>query len=245
MPASSASLKYSLGGEFMIGNRKKEIFKPQTEIMPKNERVLYQESSGEKFIKNSNPKTLVDSPQKQSPGPFTALSFYPDGVVFKDQKADEQIIILVRRHLITNIPWILGLITLSLVPVVAIPILPSFFPFINLSVLTQIAIIILYYLSLFAFLLINFTVWYFHIGIVTNERIIDIDTSGILYRNVAETKLELVEDISYTQSGAISSFFNYGDIDIQTAGTNPNFEFDKAPDPAKIRHTIGQLIGNV
>ena len=39
------------------------------------------------------------------------------------------------------------------------------------------------------------------------------------------------------------SILDYGDVHMQTAGTLSNFEFDRAPNPAKIVHIIASMIG--
>jgi len=43
--------------------------------------------------------------------------------------------------------------------------------------------------------------------------------------------------------GSVRSVFNYGDVLIQTAGTLANFEFDRAPEPARIVRVIADMIG--
>lgn len=233
MPNSNqASGNNGLSGEFVINRgAKKSSIKPDTstEIKnPKDEIAAY---------------NLPVEDISQRIGPFTALSYNPDGVVFKDLEQGEKIILLVRRHFATNILWILELIAIALVPIIFVPLLPAFFPFINISLASEIAFLALYYLAVFAFLLINFTDWYFNVSLVTNQRVIDLDISGILTREVAETKLELIADVSYDQIGTIASFFNYGNILIQTAAEQQRFEFNQAPQPAKILHILGDLIG--
>lgn len=234
MPESNQTSKdKGLSGEFIIQQAK------QSGKDAKNAPDVTKVSKNQEFDYNNIP--LEDISQRI--GPFTALSYNPDGVIFKDQEQGERIILLVRRHFVTNLPWILEFIAIILVPVFFAPFLPAVFSFINISTAARIAIFSLYYLASFAFVLINFTVWYFNLDIVTNHRIVDIDASGILYKEVAETKLELIEDISYEQTGALASFFNYGNILIQTAAEKLRFEFDQAPEPAKILHILGELIG--
>lgn len=212
--------------------------------------------SGEFILRPEEPKqpiskappvsrTAPDHPHEHKrPNFFTSLCPYPEGVSFENQKEGEEIILLVRRDFITNVPWILTAILMIIVPLAILPLLPFIFPFLNLSAETRLVTTLFYYLIVFGFVLINYSLWYFRVGLVTNERLVDVDVHGILARDVAETKLDLVQDVSYTQVGVIRSIFNYGDIFIQTAGNNANFEFDKAPSPARISQIIGSLIGN-
>lgn len=181
--------------------------------------------------------------QKRFPHFYSSLFHFPGGIFFQNQDEDEEIVLLVRRDFITNLPWILGALLLLLVPLVISLIFPLFFPFITISESGIIVSGLFYYLIIFGFVLVNFSVWYFNIGLVTNKRVIDLDVSGILYKHVSETRLNLIEDVTYTQVGSIRSIFNYGDIFIQTAGAHPNFEFDRAPEPAKIVRIVADMIG--
>lgn len=234
MPGSNQKSKnQNLSGEFVIDPPKQPDKETQKPLDTKKA------NTNTEF----NYSNLPIDDISQRIGPFTALSYNPDGVVFKDLERGERIILLVRRHFATNIPWILEFIAIILIPVFFAPIFPTFFPFINISLSSKIAIFLLYYLASYAFMLINFTDWYFNLSIVTNQRVIDLDVSGILHKEVAETKLGQIEDASYEQTGAISSFFNFGNILIQTAAEKTRFEFDQAPEPAKILHIVGELIG--
>jgi hypothetical protein len=72
---------------------------------------------------------------------------------------------------------------------------------------------------------------------------VDVDFSSVVYKNVSSTKLNLVQDVSFSQIGAIRTFFDYGDILVQTAGTLDNFDFTASPEPENVVHIIGDLIG--
>jgi uncharacterized membrane protein YdbT with pleckstrin-like domain len=162
---------------------------------------------------------------------------------FENQEEDEEIILLVRRDFITNLPWILATFILALIPILITPFIPVIAPFVQFSNTTITLYLMFFYLALIGYIIVNFTVWYFHLGIVTNKHIIDINVHGILSRDVSRTLLKNIEDVKYTQVGVIRSIFNYGDVTIQTAGTETNFEFDKAPEPSLIIQIIEDLIG--
>ncbi len=174
---------------------------------------------------------------------FSNLCLYPSNVTFENQEAGEEIVLLVRRDLITNLPWIIAALILIIIPFVIMRFSSLFTPFFNLSTTTQTIAVLFYFLIIFGFILIQFTLWYFNVGLVTTKRIIDFNVYGILSKQVSETKLNLVEDVTYNQVGAIRSVFDYGDVLIQTAATTENFEFDRAPEPARIVRIISDLIG--
>lgn len=173
---------------------------------------------------------------------YSSFCYYPEGVVVQNQDIDEEVVLVLRRHFITNTPWVLLTILFILVPFFIGPITLSVLPFLNLSSLTQTFLLTSYYLSIVGYVLINFSIWYFNVGVVTNKRVIDVDLSGILYRNVAETEVESLADVSYTQSGSIRSFFNYGDVEVQTEALKAHFEFDRVPRPGEVVRIIGDLM---
>lgn len=209
-----------------------------------------QNLSGEFILSTSkeNTKAQIDESidqksHKNSVHFYSSLGINPKGVEFENQEPDEEIILLVRRALITNTPWIITAVILISIPPLISLFNDLFSPFFQISPATQLVAVLFYYLIIFGFILVEFTLWYFNVGLVTNIRIIDLDVSGILYKHTAETRLELIEDVSYSQIGSIRSVFNYGDVLIQTAAKFANFEFDRAPEPAKIVRIIASMIG--
>lgn len=171
---------------------------------------------------------------------YSSFSAYPKGIRFEDQRSGEEILLFLRRHFVTNVPWILLSLFLAVLPVF----FPFFFadlPFPPPSPNVIALLLATYYLVIFGFVLLNFTLWYFHTGIVTNFRVIDIDITSILIREVAEAKNEDIQDVSYTQIGFVRSLFNYGDVHVQTSGSLQNVEFDRVPRPSVVARIIGDL----
>ena len=171
---------------------------------------------------------------------------FPKGVHFQTQKSHEEIILFLRSHFITNISWIIFSLFLLVLPVIIAAFLPNFgldflsTPFANrfITVFT-----LFYYLMLFSYIFISFLHWFYNVFMVTTERIVDIDYSDIVVHNIAVTSLTHVQDVNYTQSGFIPTFFNYGDLFVQTAGNEKNFEALSIPKPREATHIIGDLTG--
>jgi hypothetical protein len=175
---------------------------------------------------------------------FSAFRKDPDGVNFSDKEEKEKIILFIRRSFITNIRWIFFGSLLLILPLF-LPFILRFFP----NPLPLLAnkfyffLIAFYYLAVATYWFINFISWYFNISLVTDKRVIDIDFSNLVYKDVAATKINLVQDVSFAQIGAIRTFFDYGDVLVQTAGTLDNFIFESAPQPENIVHITEDLIG--
>lgn len=175
---------------------------------------------------------------------FSAFRKDPDGITFRDQENQETILLFIRHSFITNIRWIIVGIFLTILPLL-ISLSVGFFqnPLPSLPGKFYLMIGALYYLFVATYFYINFITWHFNIALVTNRRIIDINFSNLVYKDVAATKLNLVQDVSFAQVGAIRTFFDYGDVLVQTAGTLDNFTFESAPQPENIVHIIEDLIG--
>ncbi|HVZ12792.1 MAG TPA: hypothetical protein VG965_07235 [Patescibacteria group bacterium] len=174
---------------------------------------------------------------------FSNFCINPQNLIFEEQVADEQIVLLIRRDLITNFPWIFATAVLIIIPILIRMFSFLFTPFFVISDGTLQIAVLFYYLIVIGFVLVQFTLWYFNVGLVTTRRIIDFNIAGILYKQISETKINLVEDVSYSQNGAVRSVFDYGDVLIQTAATLENFEFDRVPSPVKIVKIIADMIG--
>lgn len=182
--------------------------------------------------------------KKKEVGTLETFREYPLGLTFQHQEKDEEIILFLRQHLITNIPWIIISALLLLAPLVFIPFLEvmQIFPF-ELSGATIIVLLLFYYLIIFAYGFISFLGWFYNIGLVTDKRVIDLDYDSIVRVHVSATKVLQIQDVSYTQSGFLRTLFNYGDVRVQTAGQHPDFEFLRIPNPSKATFIIQKMIG--
>lgn len=207
---------------------------------------------GEFVVKNEKEHTkkgLVPHPgldllkaKPQRVGLFSSYCPHPEGITFENQDTDEEIVLFLRRHFITNLPWILGTIFLALIPPI-IPILLTLFSFsIILSPSIVFAIFFFYYLILTGFVILRFALWYFHTTFVTTKRVVDIDIINLLNKDVAEAFLEVIIDVQYNQSGVLASLFNFGNIRIQTESIEQKFELDATPRPREVAGIIGDLV---
>ena len=200
------------------------------------------------FISNDkNINAKKNETQLKPPAKLPFLASYcenPQGIKFVSQEENEKIILFLRRHFIKNLSWLsLGFI-LSFAPILL------FYPFNIIEKLQAVlplsfAIVFLafYYLIIIGYLFTNFITWFYNVGIVTTKQIIDIDFTDIMYREVAKARIQDVIDAEYTQGGFMHSFFNYGNVFIQTEGIKPNFEFHHIPNPDKTTDIIIDLKG--
>lgn len=155
---------------------------------------------------------------------------------FETQHPEETVILVLRAHPFTQIPWIVNSFILFVILIILNFFLPSVF---NTS---QIIFGNVFgFACIFAYIWFNFLSWFFNVGIVTNERIIDVDFHSVIYKEVTEALLKKVEDVTVRSGGFFSSLFNYGHIFVQTAGTEANVEFYNVPQPAEATKIISDL----
>lgn len=74
--------------------------------------------------------------------------------------------------------------------------------------------------------------------IITNHRVIDSEQYGFFNRTVAELSLSKIQDVGTKIDGPLATWLKFGDLDIQTAGTNPKFSFKQIPDPLKVKDML-------
>jgi len=189
--------------------------------------------------KEKKPAKKIKKPTKQrATSPLAAFVAKPKNLRFETQEKKEKIILLLRRHLITNIPWLVITLALVFAPLVIIRMTPLGF----LPGPYRLIITLVWYLLTFAFAFEKFLSWFFNVNIITDERIVDIDFPSILYKDISETKIDQIQDVSVKVGGFIRSLFNFGDVAIQTAGAVPEIRFEAVPNPEQVSRILNELI---
>lgn len=169
---------------------------------------------------------------------------HPRNVKFEGQDPDEKIILLLRAHPITNLPWIFFVLILFFTPffIPSILIMAGF----RLSMFPQtfqIIFLVINYLLILSILYEGFLYWYFNFTLITNKKVIDVDFSNILYKSVQLAPLPKIEEADSTTSGIFGSLFNFGNISIQTAGAKVAIEMKSISRSSMVADIILDLAG--
>lgn len=173
---------------------------------------------------------------------FSSFCENPINVSFQTQEADERVLLFLRKSKIMNLPWIGATIVLILIPPLIFPLRETFFAFIPpLSFLF--ILLPIYYITVVMYAFVNFITWYYNVALITTKRVVDIDFHQLVMKDIAETKLTLVQDVSYRQVGVLENLFGFGHVLIQTAGQVENFEFYQLPQPSRVVEIVEGLIG--
>ncbi len=118
----------------------------------------------------------------------------------------------------------------------------SYFPI--LSFLPEkfrfVAVLIWYAISV-AYALESFLDWFFNVCVVTDETVFDVDFTNLIYREISETDLDHIQDVTVRMRGVVRTMFDYGDVFIQTAGEVPRIEFEAVPHPDRVAKILREL----
>jgi membrane protein YdbS with pleckstrin-like domain len=90
-------------------------------------------------------------------------------------------------------------------------------------------------------LFINLMIYSLSVLILTNKRLIQIETKGLFNYERNDLELFRIQDVSIEIRGILASFLNFGDILVQTAGTEVKFYFSSLPNPLKIKEDIFKI----
>lgn len=197
----------------------------------------------------SSPPTTPNLPQSKTktqrdflpPRHGNSLSSFlvlpPSRVRFETQQPEEEILLILRQHWLTNLLWLAIALILFWAPVVLryFPLLVSFPP------RYQMMFVIIWYLILLMFIFEKFLSWFFNLCIITDERMIDVDFISLTTRRIADADLDRIQDVTFTNTGVIGTIFNFGNVFVQTAGETPEFVFENVPNPGKVADILQRL----
>ncbi len=84
----------------------------------------------------------------------------------------------------------------------------------------------------------GFVIWtdyYLDVLVLTNKKIIDIEQKALFSRETTSLPLEKIQDITVNVDGILAAYFQFGNLEIQTAGENTKIivRFIKNPNEVK------------
>lgn len=217
---------------FRAKTKKREGFDLRRRSEPKSVRNRASRGMGPRFV------TVAERlHKKRKKGKIQSFSIMPGRVRFETQERREKVILLLRQHWLTQVRWIVTAIAMLFMPIglIFIPVIsfmPSNFQFMA---------VVIWYLLLLAFVYEEFLSWFYHVFIITDERVIDIDFYHLLYKEISEAKIDNIEDVTFTQGGMMRAMFNYGDISLQTAAEKREFTIESVPEPYRVVKILNEL----
>ncbi len=162
-----------------------------------------------------------------------------------NKRDNETIVLFLRRNWFAVLAIVVSFLLLTIIPIgIGIffwNVLSSWLDQPFLGTLLSVAIC-MYFLSVWIVTMTGFTDYYLDTWIVTNERILNIEQHGLFERVASELDLTSVQDVTSETSGVIETIFQFGDVQIETAGEQEHFEFRHVPNPEQIKETIMKLV---
>jgi len=168
-------------------------------------------------------------------------------------KQDEKVILVLHRH------WlVLSLVLLRVVPLFFLPLLVWLVLSRFIGTIETPELLVsrsfwlfssLWWLFLWASLATLWVNYYLDYWIITNQRLISTYQKGLFIREVSELNLTRIQDLSVNVKGVMETFFNFGDLEIRTAGTfdaeqkiDTNiFIFKDISNPYQIQNTLSKI----
>lgn len=170
---------------------------------------------------------------------FPSFIKHPKGYHYQGQDEDEEILLLLRAHPITNLGWIFLSIFVFLIPFL----LPKLIPFFNLDFSFvpdsfQLVLLIINYLLVLVIVFEGFLGWYFNVHILTNKKMVDIDFHSIISKSIDVALLRDVQEATSHLAGVFGMIFHYGDVFIKTAASTESIDLKDVPRPDLVSDII-------
>lgn len=90
-----------------------------------------------------------------------------------------------------------------------------------------------------------FVVWtnyYLDVLLITTRRVIDIEQYYLFSREIAECRLDRVQDVTVEVHGFLPTLLRFGDLHVQTAGESKEFVVRHVPHPERVKDAIFQAM---
>lgn len=163
------------------------------------------------------------------------------------REKNEKIIFFLHRHQYVLFRIVIVYLIMAAVPIAAYFFINKEFPdSLNNEVISVMLSLFIFTYYLYWWLLFyhSFLDYFLDVWIVTNRRVINIEQKGLFNRVIAEHKLFRIQDVMSEQKGVLPTFLNYGEVHVQTAGSEKIVIFEQVPRPHHVAREIIKLIEN-
>jgi hypothetical protein len=173
---------------------------------------------------------------------FHGSSFlpFPKNVDFYGKDSDEDIVLIVRSHWIAYVPSILLALLVMVIPVIFL-ILSANYPFIGSPVLYTGMLVVAVVIAI-NIVITTILRWFYTVNIITDQRIVVIEMNNAFSHKYSEAQLEKIEDVTHQTLGFIGTFFDVGNVYIDTAGHGVDFTLKTLPRPRDVQDVINDLL---
>ncbi|MEK7184719.1 MAG: PH domain-containing protein [Patescibacteria group bacterium] len=156
---------------------------------------------------------------------------------FEGKEYDENVLLLVRRHPFYILLKLAFVAFLFICPLIFISIYSAVLSGYDMLIFS-VFVYMMWCLVLWQIIFYSITMYVLDVWIVTDKRVIDSTQHGFFNRTVAELHVARIQDISVNITGFFQTLFKFGDLEIQTAGTENKFDFLQIPYPNEVKNQI-------
>lgn len=172
---------------------------------------------------------------------YGAVRINPTEAIYDGLEKDENVVLYLGRHWTQLLYGILHTVVLAAIPIIVFGtfffIEPKSIPINYLIIATW-----FWYCFTFYYLLSRIITWRSNVYIVTNKRIINIDTKEFFFNNATDTDLDSIYEVHYsTGGGLIGGGINRGTI-ILTNVSGGQTTLKNIPYPSEIALILGELV---
>lgn len=150
---------------------------------------------------------------------------------------DEYLIYEVRKHWIVFVTEITFLVLLALAPTLIMSFIQG-----QVEVPLIVFGYTLWLLILWVLAFVFWTNYYLDVWIITNKKVIDVEQHGLFKREISVMHLEKIQDVTYETTGMIATLMNFGNLEVQTAGSEGNFPIKGVPNPALVQAKMNEAV---
>ena len=165
---------------------------------------------------------------------------FPKRVSFFGKDSDEDIVFIARKHWLAYVPDLLFILLVLLLPLLLFLLSTNFA--LKTSPALHLGVLLLSVGVAWTLATTTLLKWYYTVHIVTDQRIIIIQMNSALYHSYSEAQLEKIEDINHRHVGFLGTFFDVGNLDVDTAGHGVDFTLNMLPRPREIQDILNDLL---
>lgn len=164
-----------------------------------------------------------------------------------DFEKDEYIVHEVRKHwffLFTHVFFSLVLLLVPAFIYAGISILPVTLIFPGNPTVLFLFLYTVWFFLIWVSIIVMWTDYYLDVWIITNKRLIDVEQQGLFRREIASVDLGKIQDVTSEVDGIFATFMKFGNLNVQTAGSEREFVIRNIENPGDTRQKLHASIRN-
>ena len=166
------------------------------------------------------------------------------GYNFEGKHKEEKVAVFLHRHWFILASRVAKFVFAAILPLFIYILIPNSITISPDASKWIVLVALIYYSFVWSTSCYAITMYLLDTWVVTDQRILNNNQHGFFSRTVSELQLPRIQDISVHVSGLIPTLLDFGNIEVQTAGSVNKFVFLQVPDPHKVKEEIMKLVAS-